>query len=531
MARNFHLPGRSPIHARKAMAATSHPLATEAALSAMRQGGNAVDGALAALAVQCVVEPHMTGIGGDCFAIVAEPNGQIHGLNGSGRAAAAATPEALMAQGLTKITEDSIHSVTVPGAIKAWETLLSSHGSWSMAQVLAAAIDYAENGFPVSPRVGSDWAGLSEKLARDEGASNHYLVDGKAPKIGSIHRLPALAETLRAIAEGGADAFYTGSIGEEIAATLQAKGSLLIAEDLAAVDVMSVEPISSQYRDVTVTELPPNGHGVTALVILNILENFDLGSMNPLGPERFHLELEAARIAYSVRDLFVADPDAMTMSVEELVSKEYAAKLAARINPNARIPDLASHGLSPNSDTVYLTVVDPEGRSVSLINSLYRGFGVGVATPKSGVVLQNRGACFRLEPGHPNCIGPRKRPLHTIIPALASKNGVPWISFGVMGGGYQPCGHAHVIGNIVDHGMDVQQAIDMPRIFFDEATHVLQVEQGISKMTREGLELRGHRLDELDEPLGGSQAIMIDRENGVLVGGSDPRKDGCALGW
>ena len=531
MARNFHLPGRSPVYARKAMAATSHPLATEAALSAMRQGGNAVDAALSALAVQCVVEPHMTGIGGDCFAIVAEPNGEIHGLNGSGRAAAAATPEALIERGLKTIAFDSIHAVTVPGAIKAWETLLASHGSWSMGQVLETAIDYAENGFAVAPRVASDWAELTDILARDEGASKHYLVDGAAPKAGDVHRLPALAETLRAIAEGGAEAFYTGPIGQEIAATVQAKGGLLTADDLASVDVMAVEPITSDYRGVTVTELPPNGHGVTALVILNILENFDLSGLNPLGPERFHLEMEAARIGYSIRDLFVADPDAMTMSVEELLSKDYAARLAARIDPQARIPDLASHGLSPNSDTVYLTVVDSEGRSVSLINSLYRGFGVGVATPKSGVVLQNRGACFRLEPGHPNCIGPRKRPLHTIIPALASKDGAPWISFGVMGGGYQPCGHAHVLGNIIDYGMDVQQAIDMPRIFFDETTHILQVEQGISQATRAGLEARGHRLDDIVQPLGGSQAIMIDRENGVLIGGSDPRKDGCALGW
>lgn len=531
MARNFNLPGRSPIYARKAMAATSHPLATEAALSVLRQGGNAVDGALAALAVQCVVEPHMTGIGGDCFAIVAEPNGEIHGLNGSGRAASAATPEAMAERGVTKITEDSIHSVTVPGAIKAWETLLGSHGSWSMARVLEAAIDYAENGFPIAPRVGSDWAGLADKLVRDEGAAKHYLVDGEAPKVGSVHRLPALAETLRAIATGGADAFYKGEIGEEIAATVQAKGGLLTAEDLAAVDVMSVTPIASDYRGVTVTELPPNGHGVTALVILNILENFDFTGLNPLGPERFHLEMEAARTAYAIRDLFVADPEHMTMSVEELVSKDYAARLAARIDPNARIPDLTTHGLSPNSDTVYLTVVDAEGRAVSLINSLYRGFGVGVCTPKSGVMLQNRGACFRVEPGHPNCIGPRKRPLHTIIPALASKDGAPWISFGVMGGGYQPCGHAHVLGNIIDYGMDVQQAIDFPRIFFDEQTHILQVEQGIAQHTRQGLEALGHRLEDVDSPHGGSQAIMIDRENGVLIGGSDPRKDGCALGW
>ncbi|PTW63321.1 gamma-glutamyltransferase 2 [Breoghania corrubedonensis] len=530
MHRNFQLPGRSPVHARTAVAATSHPLATSAALDVLRSGGNAADAAVAALAVQCVVEPHMTGIGGDCFAIVAEPDGTVRGLNGSGRAPAQATPERLSEAGLREIADDSIHAVTVPGAIKAWETLLASHGSWSMARVLAQSIDYAENGFPVAPRVGSDWARLVGLLQRDEGAIRHYLVDGEAPAVGSLHRLPALAETLRAIADQGASAFYEGPIAAEIAATVRAKGGFLSEEDLAGIDVVAVDPVASDYRGVTMLELPPNGHGVTALILLNILENFDLNGLDPDGPERFHLEMEAARLAYSIRDLHVADPDAMTVSLKDLVSKEFAARLAARIDPAARIEGLPTDILTPDSDTVYLSVVDGEGMAVSLINSLYCGFGVGVATPKSGILLQNRGACFRLQPGHPNCIGPRKRPLHTIIPAMALKADKPWLSFGVMGGAYQPCGHAHVLGNIVDYGMDVQQAIDAPRIFFDGIDGPLLVEAAIGEATRVGLRERGHRLNDVAAPLGGSQAIMIG-DDGVRVAGSDPRKDGCALGW
>ena len=529
MLRDFQLPGRSPVHARRAVAATSHPLSTSAALNVLREGGNAADAAVAAVAVQCVVEPHMTGIGGDCFAIVARPDGSIDGLNGSGRAPAGVTPEALIEAGLTEIGDESIHAVTVPGAVKAWELLLERHGSWPLARVLAPAIDYAQNGFPVTPRVGSDWAGLVELIKRDEGAAKHYLVDGKAPEIGSLHRLPALGETLSAIAESGSSAFYEGPIAQEIAATVQAKGGFLSEEDLAGIDVMPVKPVASDYRGVTMLELPPNGHGVTALVLLNILETFDLGSLDPLGPERFHLEMEAARLAYSVRDLHVADPETMSVSAEALISKDFAAGLAARIDPARRISGLPDEVLTPDSDTVYLTVADSSGMAVSLINSVYCGFGVGVATPRSGIILQNRGACFQLKPGHPNCIGPRKRPLHTIIPAMALRAGRPWLSFGVMGGAYQPCGHAHVLANIVDFGMDVQQAIDAPRIFFDGIEGDLMVEHGVSAATREGLGARGHSLKDASEAIGGSQAIMM--EKGMLIAGSDPRKDGCALGW
>lgn len=529
MQRNFHFPGRSPVHARTAAAATSHPLATATALDVLRAGGNAADAAVAAVAVQCVVEPHMTGIGGDCFAIVARPDGTVHGLNGSGRAPAGASPERLIEAGLTEIAADSIHAVTVPGAVKAWEALLSSHGTWPLSRVLAPAIDYARNGFPVAPRVGSDWAGLVGLLERDPGAARHYLVDGKAPAIGSLHRLPALADTLSAIAEGGAAAFYQGRIATEITATVRARGGFLDEEDLAAIDVMPVMPVAASYRGVTMLELPPNGQGIIALLLLNILENFDLARLDPCGAERFHLEMEAARLAYGVRDLHIADPDFMRIGVEELVSKEFAHSLAARIDAEARLESVSDPGLMPASDTVYLTVVDASGCAVSLINSIYSGFGVGVATPESGVMLQNRGSCFRLDPGHPNCIGPRKRSLHTIIPAMALKDGRPWLSFGVMGGAYQACGHAHVLSNMVDFGMDVQQAIDAPRVFFDGVGGALLAEDGLDETACTGLRDRGHPVRGAAAPLGGGQAIMI--ADGILTAGSDPRKDGCALGW
>ncbi|WP_346432878.1 gamma-glutamyltransferase family protein [Breoghania sp.] len=505
-------------------------MATSAALNVLREGGNAADATVAAVAVQCVVEPHMTGIGGDCFAIVVRPDGTVYGLNGSGRAAKGATPERLMAAGLSdEIRDDSIHAVTVPDVVKAWETLLRDHGSWSLSRVLAPAIDYAENGFPVASRVGTDWPDLVDLLRRDEGVARHYLVDGAAPAIGSVHRLPALAQTLREIAEDGACALYEGPIAVEIAATVQAKGGFLTEENLAGIDVLAVEPIVSNYRGTQVLELPLNGHGVTALILLNILENFDLSALDPTGPERFHLEMEAARLAYSVRDLHVADPDAMVVSTADLISKEFGARLAARIDPAARLSGLPTDVLTPDSDTVYLTVVDGDGTAVSLINSIYCGFGAGVATPKSGIVLQNRGACFRLKPGHPNCIGPRKRSLHTIIPAMAFREGRPWLSFGVMGGAYQPCGHGHVLGNILDFGMDVQQAIDAPCIFFDGIDGPLMVETGVSEATHAGFLERGHTLTPARQAIGGSQAIMIG--DGLLTAGSDTRKDGCALGW
>lgn len=527
--RNFDLPGRSPVIAETAMAATSHPLATASALSILREGGNAVDAALAASAVLCVVEPHMTGIGGDCFAIVAEPDGRIHGLNGSGRAPARADAEALRAAGLGAMPQTGAHSVTVPGAVRAWEMLRDRFGTLGFDRIFSDAIGYARNGFAVHERVARDWPRYEADLAADEGGARHYLPRGRVPLAGERFATPALAATLERIAASGASAFYEGAIAAEIAACIKAKGGVLDEEDLAAATADWVEPIAASYRGTDLLEIPPNGQGITALILLKLYERLDGHAAASAGAARLHLLMEAGRIAYSVRDHLVADPDTMTVKPDALLDPAFINALAGAYDPasrngSVRLPEL------PHSDTVYLTVVDRDRRAVSFINSLYSGFGSKIVTPASCIALQSRGACFSLEPGHPNEYGPAKRPMHTIIPGMAVRNGRPWASFGVMGGAYQPMGHVQVLTNMVDHGMNPQAAIDDARIFWAE-DGVLEAETGIAAGIRGELERRGHRIRDAELPHGGGQAIVIDHDRGFLIGGSDARKDGLALGW
>ncbi len=530
MLRDFQGPGRSPVMATRGMAATSHPLATATAVDVLRRGGNAIDAAIAAAAVLTVVEPHMTGVGGDGFAVIAEPDGSVHGYNGSGRAPLAAEPDHFRARNIAAIEEHSIHAVTVPGVVAAWEAIQLAHGRWSLADLFQDAIAYAENGTPVAPRVAHDWAGHVDRLARDAGARRHYLIDGRAPAAGEMHRAPALARTLREIAKSGASGFYHGPIAEEIVATAKDHGGLLALDDLAAVEVTPVAPVFSDYRGLDIAELPPNGQGIVALILLNILETFEMKGLDPNGAARLHLEIEAARFSYGCRDAAIGDPAAMTVAVDDLVAKAFAREAARLIDPKHRTESLAPQLPARGTDTVYLTVVDEDLRAVSLINSLYGAFGTGIVTPEWGVALQSRGASFTLEPGHPNVIGPGKRPMHTIIPAMAFRNGLPEISFGVMGGAYQPCGHAHFISNVVDFGMDVQQAIDAPRVFWEDDGRI-GAEAGIAEETLNALGRMGHVVGRAPAPWGGGQAILIDRARGVLVGGSDPRKDGAAMGY
>jgi gamma-glutamyltranspeptidase/glutathione hydrolase len=525
--RDFHLPGRSPVFASEGMAATSHPLASLAAIETLKAGGTAADAAVTALAVLCVVEPAMTGIGGDCFCLVAKPDKPVWGYNGSGRTAASVTTDGLLAKGIRAIDGASPHAITVPGAIEAWGAILERHGRFGLDRALAPAIRFAEGGFPVAPRVGFDWGHEVAKLAADPGAAKHYLVNGRAPAVGDVMRLPALAATLKAIAAGGAKAFYQGPVAEDIVATVKALGGDLGAEDLARHRGDEVAPISTNYRGLDVVELPPNGQGLTALILLNILEQFDLAKLDPLGPERYHLALEASRLAFAVRDTHIADPAFMREPVAGLLDKGFARKLSRLLDPDKRVP--LPKAPTPRSDTVYLTVVDRDRTAVSLINSLYSHFGTGICTQMSGVMLHNRGSCFVVDPGHPNTIAPGKRPMHTIIPALAMRDGRCDMSFGVMGADYQPMGHAHVITNMVDYGMDVQVAIDSPRVFF--LGEQSEVERGVSADAIAGLKARGHDVALRPAPFGGGQTIKIDWERGVLIGGSDPRKDGCALGY
>ena len=527
MSRDFQLPGRSPIIAGESMAATSHPLASLAAIDTLRAGGNAADAAVTAVAVLCVVEPHMTGIGGDCFAMVSVPGKPVWGYNGSGRAGARVSLEALMAQGIRTIASDSVHAVTVPGAIDAWAAILAAHGRFSLDRVLAPAIRYAAGGFPVASRIASDWAQMVAKLRADIGAARHYLFDGCAPKEGDIVKLPALAQSLATIAAKGPRAFYEGPIAQDMVATVAGRGSLLTGEDFAHHRGEVVTPITTNYRGLDVLELPPNSQGLTALVLLDVLERFDLAALDPLGPDRFHIALEAARLAYAVRDAHIADPASMRVSVPALLDKNFAARLAGRIDRARRVG--LPRAPSPDSDTVYLTVVDRDRMAVSLINTLFDSFGVGICTEKTGILLTNRGACFVTDLDHPNAFGASKRPMHTIIPALAFRHGRCDLTFGVMGAHYQPMGHGQFVTNVVDYGMDVQAAIDAPRAFFVGEKTV--VERGLPRASVDGLSARGHDVAIAPSPWGGAQAIRIDWERGVLIAGSDPRKDGCALGY
>ena len=526
--RDFQLPGRSTAHACGGMAATSHPRATLAALDMLRAGGNAVDAAIAAAAVQAVVEPQSTGIGGDCFALFAPASGGVVAVNGSGWAPAAASLERLRDLGIDRLTADSVHSVTIPGAIAAWELLLREHGRLDLATVLAPAIACAAEGFPVFPRVAFDWARLQDRLLANETARRVYLPGGRAPECGRVMRFPALARTLEKIAGGGAEVFYRGELAARMTASLRALGGLHEIRDFAEYEAEFVEPVHGTYRDLRIYQCPPNGQGLITLLMLNILEDFDLASLDPHGAERFHLEAEATRLAFRDRDAFLADPRRAAVPVRALLDKAYAARLRRLIDPARALCDLPPPLLRGQGNTVYIAVVDGERNACSFINSLYDGFGSGLVCPETGVLFHCRGRAFRLDPDHPNGIAPRKRPMHTIIPALAFRGGDLWACFGVMGADYQPVGHVHLLTNLVDYGMDPQEALDSPRVMAYPAD--LRVERGVAPAVREALAARGHRVVEAEEPLGGGQCILVDHRRGVLVGGSDPRKDGIALG-
>lgn len=529
--RNFHRAGRSPVYAENGMVATSHPLASAGALAVLKEGGNAVDAAVTASAILAVVEPHMTGIGGDCFAIVAKSDGTMTGLSGSGRSAKDADLGWYLDRGFIDIPEQSAHAVTVPGAVRSWEALLAKCGTIGLDRALAPAINYARHGFHLAPRVASDLADLNTKINADATARAIYTNNGAPWHVGDRIVTTNLADTLSAIASHGADAFYTGPVAEEMAATIQTQGGLLSADDIAAFQPIFHNPVATEFEGHSICELPPNGQGIIALILLNILKEHGTAP-EPGGLDRYHLEMEAAKLAYSVRDAVLSDPDTMTIAVESLISPAYAAKLAALIDShNASAPKAPP---VPDADTVYLSVVDRDGTACSFINSLFHGFGSGLMTPKSGVMLQSRACCFTLEAGHPNAIGSAKLPMHTIIPAMALKNGRPALSFGVMGGSYQACGQAHVLQNMLRYGMDPQTALDFPRSFWTE-TGLIQMEETVSADVVAGMNARGHRTHHMsgttDKPIGGGQMIAIDHDRGLLIGGSDPRKDGCAIGF
>lgn len=531
--RDLQLPGRSPVHGTNGMAATSHPASTLTALDVLRDGGNAIDAAIAACAVQCVVEPHSTAIGGDCFVLyVPGGKGDVIALNGSGKAPAAATVEWYLEQGIAEIGKQSAHAVTVPAAIAAWQTLADDHGTKGLDELLQPAIGYAEDGYVIHSVVSAVWHREQPKLEADPNAARIFLPEGRPMRVGEIHRQPELGRTLRTIAAEGRDGFYKGAIAADMVDYLRGIGGLHTLDDFAAAGADYVTPIRTDYRGHTVYECPPNGQGIIALMMLNMLSDFDLSALEPMGATRLHLEAEATRLAYRDRDVYVADPSQADVPIEKLLSGDYAAAMHELISPERRLGDLPPAGEPrgpDHRDTVYLSIVDKDNNAVSFINSIFHSFGSGLVSPKSGVLFSNRGTGFRIDPDHLSCIAPGKRPMHTIIPGMLMQDDRAVMPFGVMGGHYQPVGHVHFLTNFLDFGMDVQESLDAARCFAFQDE--LQVERGVRPDVARDLASLGHPVVTPPVPLGGGQAVHIDWQRGVLTGGSDPRKDGLALGY
>jgi gamma-glutamyltranspeptidase/glutathione hydrolase len=533
---------RSEVVARHGMAATSIPLATQAALDVLKKGGSAVDAAIAANAVQALLEPVSCGLGGDLFAIVWDPKQrELVGLNGSGRSPAALTLEEFQKRGLKHVPSTGPLPVSVPGCVDAWCTLHARFGKLSLAEDLAPSIRYATEGAPVTELVAFYWARGVPLLEKFPGFKETFTIDGRAPKTGEIWKNPRLAATLRKIADGGRDAFYTGDVARTIEAYMKANGGFLAAEDLAAHHSEWVKPVSVNYRGYDVWELPPNGQGIAALQMLNILERFDVKSLGFGTPEYVHTFVEAKKLAFEDRARFYADPEFVKVPVEKLLSKEYAAERAKLIGARAAKSYPPGNVAVDQGDTICLSTADDDGMMVSLIQSNYRGMGSGMTPGDLGFSLQDRGELFDLEAGRPNSYAPKKRPFHTIIPAFVTKDGAPFLSFGVMGGATQPQGHVQILVNLIDFGMNTQEAGDAPRILHEGSSEPtgermtdggkVTLESGIDYETSRELIKRGHVVGFNVGDYGGYQAIRVDPKTRVYFGASESRKDGQAAGY
>jgi len=525
--RDFNKPGRSAAIAANGMAATSHPLATLTALDILRAGGNAVDAAIAAVAMQCVVEPMSTGIGGDCFVLYSKQGALPIALSGAGRAPAKAHVEWYAERQIREIAVQTPHAVTVPGAIDAWCLLNREHGTMPLSQILEPAAKAAEDGYVVTPRVAHDWARNVGKL-QDPHTAKVMLRGGKAPGAGDKMRNPALARTLRRIGEEGRTAFYEGTVARDLVNRLKELGGLHEEEDFAAQRASWVEPIHASYRGYDVYECPPANQGLTALMILRILEGYAMGGDAFGEADRLHLLAEATKAALYIRDTKIGDPDFVPVDVAGYLSDAWAEKARREIRLDRALPPKQWETIE-HKDTIYMCVVDRDGNAVSFINSLFSAFGTGIMGPESGVILHNRGSGFRTTPGHPSAIAPHKRPFHTLIPGMLVKDGRAVMPFGVMGGQYQAVGHATFLHYLLDRGMNPQEAAEGPRVFAYQGA--LQTEHFVSPVVRADLAGRGHKIEMLEVPIGGCQAIWIDWDRGVLIGGSEPRKDGLALGY
>lgn len=531
---------RSEVIAQQGMAATSQPLATQVALDILKQGGSAVDAAIAANAMLGLVEPTGCGIGGDLFAIVwdAETK-QLHGLNASGRSPAALKAEYFTEQGLTTIPSFGPLPVSVPGAVDGWFSLHEKFGRLPMTSILSPAIEYARRGYPVSEVVAYYWQMNVDRIGEYEGFADVFMPNGKAPTTGQIFKNPSLAATYEKIATGGRDAFYKGDIARVIGAYMKEQGGFLSYEDLAAHTSEWVEPVSTNYRGYDVWELPPNGQGIAALQILNILEQYDIEGMGFGSVDYIHTFVEAKKLAFEDRAKYYADPAFNDIPVDALISKDYAQNRGALINPNKAAKRYDAGVIE--GDTIYLTVADKDGNMVSLIQSNYRGMGSGMTPPELGFILQNRGELFTLAPNHFNTYEPKKRPFHTIIPAMVTRNNKPWLSFGVMGGATQPQMHAQIVVNLIDFGMNLQEAGDAPRFIHVGSSSPtgalmkdggeLSMETGFATEVRRTLYERGHQLSDKLGIYGGYQAILYDVDKQVYFGASESRKDGQAAGY
>jgi len=549
--------GRSPVIAEHGMVATSQPLAVQAGLEVLKRGGNAVDAAIATSAAMGVVEPMSCGIGGDLFVIYYDAKTKkLYGLNGSGRSPFDMTIEKVRAAGHDGIPDDGPLSWSVPGCVRGWEDLRARFGTRPLAELLQPAIGYAEDGFPVSPIIGSGWRGATKSLAATPEAAATFLVPGesaadggrRAPEIGEIFRNPRMAATYKAIAANGADEFYTGAVAKEIAAYSRKVGGFLSERDLAEHKSDWIEPVSTNYRGYDIWELPPNGQGIAALQMLNLLEPHDVKRMGSGSAEYLHLLIEAKKLAYADRARFYADAAMADVPTAKLISKPYAAERAKLFSPMKALTDIP-HGDPKlvHGDTIYLTVVDKDRNCCSLIQSLYYGFGSQHVAGNLGFALQNRGALFSLDPKHPNALVPHKRPFHTIIPAMVTRGDKPLFCFGVMGGDFQPQGHVQVLVNMIDFGMNPQAAGDAARVGHTGSAKpteslealakpgvgdggTVSVEAGISDEVVAQLQKLGHKVVR-GASGGGFQGILIDWKHGVLIGGTESRKDGCAAGW
>lgn len=533
------LAGQSTVYAPRAAAATSQPMATSAALEVLADGGNAVDAAVAAAAVLNVVEPHMTGMGGDVFALVWNASeDRLEGMRSIGRAGSLISSEELRSRGHERMPGSGAESVTVPGSLAGWAALLERHGTLTLAEALAPAIRVAEEGFPVTPIIAEDWANQVDKLSRNDGAAAVYLLDDpsgepRAPRAGEWHRNPDLAESFRTVAREGTGVFYGGALGQRVVHGLQELGGFLTLDDLAAHRAEWVEPISVPFRGYRMYQLPPPNQGLAALQMLRMLDPYDLESMGHNTSQYLHIMTEVKKLAYADLSAHMADPDHMEVTPESLLDESYlqgrraliSSSPAERVEPGSFLTD---------AETIYLAVADEEGNMVSLINSVYGYFGSGVVVPGTGMILQNRGAGFTLDDGHPNQVAAGKRPFHTIIPAFITQETAsgeePWLAYGVMGGGYQPQGHVQVLLNMLVFGMDLQTAIDAPRAAHASGLRIT-LEEPIGDAVRAQLEAMGHEVGTAGRlSYGGAQAVMRLPGGKGWAAGSDPRKDGHAAG-